>query len=217
MNAPVGFALTNFDKARAAVELCYRVDDVLELKAVAAMVEVYARQACDCHMERQAIDIRLRAERRCGELLKLLQRTAAGAVRNPDGRRGKDPTRHDGGQVPPSEYAQTLERTGISSEQASRYQRLADVPQAEFEASLVGEDLPSSRAIVDRAAAAKDVTEPVKPAYSRRALFLWGRLRDFEEMGVFSSPVEVLLTEMTDEMRFEASRSLTLMRDWMED
>jgi hypothetical protein len=46
--------------------------------------------------------------------------------------------------IHPSPYAQALADTGISTQSASRYQRLADVPQAEFEEALRAPDVKPS-------------------------------------------------------------------------
>ena len=90
-------------------------------------MEVYARQAKNTDAERKASDIRLRAERRTGELLKELARTP----REESGRAGGKGLPTNG-----SPYAKALERTGISTQSASRYQELANLPTPVFEAAL---------------------------------------------------------------------------------
>ncbi len=84
-----------------------------------------------------------RAERRTGELLKDLPRTPSGAERNPSGRAGKEPVPNDADQVikTPSPYAKALAETGISTQTASRYQALANVPTAVFESALRSHDV----------------------------------------------------------------------------
>src|SRR5690349_22656709 len=46
-----------------------KVDEVKDIRDKARAIEMYARQAQNTEAERQAIQIRLRAERRCGEIL----------------------------------------------------------------------------------------------------------------------------------------------------
>lgn len=84
--------------------------------------------------------MRLRAERRTGELLKDLAR-ATPAECGATGGRGKARESTSGAATsfrpaPPSPYAQALADTGVSRQQAHRYQALADVPKETFEAAL---------------------------------------------------------------------------------
>ena len=47
------------------------------------------------------------------------------------------------------------------------------------------------------------------------ALWLWGRLRDFEQMGLLQRSVDDLLSEMTDAMRTDAVRLATHVGNWL--
>jgi hypothetical protein len=77
--------------------------------------------------ERPACEIRLRAERCAGQILKSMEK-AKGA--REAGARGT--TRSDDATASPK----TLEQLGISKQQSSDWQKLADMPEAEFEAGL---------------------------------------------------------------------------------
>jgi len=74
--------------------------------------------------------VRLRAERRTGELLKELARapTASGGDLRSAPKRAEP--------MQPSPYAEGLQSTGISTQTASRYQALANVPAPVFEQAL---------------------------------------------------------------------------------
>jgi hypothetical protein len=74
--------------------------------------------------ERQAVNVRLRAERRAGELLK--EQARADVSENL--KRGEEPPASTIGTSGKSPYAETLERTGTSRQQAHRMQQLAIVP-----------------------------------------------------------------------------------------
>lgn len=79
----------------------------------------------------QAANVRLRAERRVGELLKEMARAEAGAARNPNGRAGKEPASNDA--------TAALDDMGMSRQTAHRYQRLAEAePREEKPAGGVG-------------------------------------------------------------------------------
>lgn len=78
------------------------------------------RQAKNTDAERKASDIRIRAERRSGELLKELERDQTASL---NGGSRQSP---NGVTTEPSEYAATLERNHISRQTASRYQALVN-------------------------------------------------------------------------------------------
>ena len=78
--------------------------------------------------------IRLRAERRCGQLLK--QREMAKAGRPPENR-SHDATDYRG--------AAPLADLGISKTQSSRWQKLAEITEQEFEATFAGDARPTTR------------------------------------------------------------------------
>ena len=61
--------LAKYDAARSALHACVAVDEVKGWADIAAACEAYARQAKDKDMRKMAIDIRMRAKRRLGELM----------------------------------------------------------------------------------------------------------------------------------------------------
>ena len=120
-------------------------------------------------MERQACEIRLRAERRAGQLLAEMEKAKGGAQPGV-GRRG----------MPSQESSALPQRTlgdlGISHNQSSQWQKLAKVPDDEFEKALQSER-PSTSGII---AASAPKPEPRKNAVNDHALWLWGRLNDID-------------------------------------
>lgn len=69
-----------------------------------------------------------------------------------------------------------------------------------------------------RAALKREIVErkPQK-VMNPKALWIWGRLKDFERDGILSADPEELLTELTEPMRAEVRRLLPLVREFIED
>ena len=82
-------------------------------------MEVYAQQAKNTDAERKAANIRVRAERRVGEILALLKRVT------PQDAAKKSPAMLAGD----SPYREALELNNISDRTGRRYQQLAKVPR----------------------------------------------------------------------------------------
>jgi len=127
-------ALIRYDAARRALAAAHRVDEVKAIRDKAEAVRVYAKQAGDFDLQNQAAEIRIRAERRAGQLLLDMEK-------NP-GRRGEGRPRKDGTKFTRSSgstaYPPKLEDIGVSKDQSSKWQRLALlVDEATFERALV--------------------------------------------------------------------------------
>src|ERR1700722_10996180 len=158
--------LIRYDAMCTAIAECFQVDEVKGLRDKARALEVYAAQANNRDAERKACEIRIHAERRTGELLKEM----AGTGERANGRPKKA-----------SESA-TLSKIGITRDQSSQWQRLAEIPTEEFEAALAKPGpKPSTEGMVN----AKWLKENPPPRVPNDALWLWGTLKDFEREGMF--------------------------------
>lgn len=149
--------LAKYDSMCRAIAECHHVDEVKSLRDKARALEVYAAQAMNRESERKACEIRIRAERRTGEILKEMK--AAG-------------TRSSAGRPKTSDHPtinQTLQGLGITREQSSDWQALADVPKETFE-KHVSDSLskPTTAGII-----AAHKPTPV-PKVSNDALNFWG-------------------------------------------
>lgn len=194
------FPLVRYDAMCRAIDLAFEVDEVKDIRDQALAFEVYARQARNIDAERRACQVRLRAERKAGEL-------------------DKQRPKHDGGRPaethsPREAVSQppTLEQLGITAKQAHNWRKLADVPEDQFESALADPDKkPTTAGII---AAATPPTPEIVPV-SKEALWLWGRLRDFERDGLLDQlPADVLLT-MTPEMLDDTHRLAPTVAAWL--
>jgi hypothetical protein len=91
---------------------------------------MYAKQAHNTEAERRACEVRLRAERKSAQLLRLMkERGELDAGKGGDRKSPSQPTR-----------VKTLADFGITYDQSSKWQKLADIPTDDFEAALRGEE-----------------------------------------------------------------------------
>jgi hypothetical protein len=151
-------------------------DDAMDVDEAVAALEMRERKASE-EAERQACEIRIRAERRAGELLRDIEK----AVGN---QHTKAASPHDGKKQTKGEQISAL---GVSAKQAENWQKLAAVPEETFEQELAQQERPTTSGIIRAAEPPK--TNPVRPD----ALWLWGTLRDFEREGILDSePTTVL-------------------------
>lgn len=123
--APAVGALVQYDTARRALAAARAIDEVKQIHDQAEGLRAYARIANDRGMETDAAEIRLRAERRLGEMLAETRRArgaaGVGPIAVPTGNSNQPPT---------------LEELGIDRKLSSRAQKLAAVPEADFEGRL---------------------------------------------------------------------------------
>lgn len=134
--------LAKIDKAKNFLMQATNLMEVNHVIAIASAAQTYARQVkASTETMNQASAIRLRAERRLGELLKVTEKNK-GAKAGKTGTKGK----------PALDPTPTLAESGISKKLSSRAQELASVPEDEFEAAISisdGKELNHNRVVKD--------------------------------------------------------------------
>jgi FtsZ-binding cell division protein ZapB len=123
-----GIALSHYDAACSALAAALAVDEVQDIRAKAEAMRAYAKQAKNRQMEMDAAEIRIRAERRMGEMMAAQGATvgkATGQLRRGLESNPREPT------DPP-----TLTEAGIDKNLAHRARTYAAVPKEQFEALL---------------------------------------------------------------------------------
>ena len=112
--------LVKYDAARYALQQAATIDEVKDIVDKSVAIAAYAKQAQDTQMIEWATEIRVRAERKAGEMLAQV------------GIKSGNPQ-----WSTPSTIGKTLEEIGISKYQSSRWQKLAAVPEDQFEQAIV--------------------------------------------------------------------------------
>lgn len=119
-------ALEKLGQAERMLAEAKTLEDIKKIQNLAAAAETYARAAKLGHKaQNHAAEIKLRAERKAGELLVMMER----GVPKPGGR-----TMPDVGHS--SEYAKVLSETNTTRQDASRWQAEAAIPAERFEAYI---------------------------------------------------------------------------------
>jgi hypothetical protein len=160
--------LVKYDAMCPAIAVCSRVDEAKDIRDKARAIEVYAKQAQNREAERKAAEIRIRAERRAGQLLKEMKEN--GQRENNHGGDRKSRSRS-------STMKTTLADIGVSKDQSSQWQRLAEIPEKDFEDEIRRSGgPPCTEGILN----AKTLKELPKRQMDPKALWVWGRIKDFE-------------------------------------
>lgn len=121
----VSQALAKYEAAKSALQACKSVDEVKDWSDRAAATQAYARMAKDKGLEVDAAEIRIRAERRLGEMIRE-QKASVGLAKS--GPKNNSVVGED--RIP------SLAEVGVSKDLSARAQKLAAVPEPQFEAEV---------------------------------------------------------------------------------
>lgn len=115
--------MIHFENARRELELARTVDEVKQIRDKAEAMRLYCKQALhSLEMQNQCAEIKLRAERRAGEMLSETEKNPGGQVEH------ESYLSHDGtGRIP------KLSELGITRNQSSRWQKISEIPEESFE------------------------------------------------------------------------------------
>jgi hypothetical protein len=167
---PAGAKLpTTYQAAKKALAECTRVDECKDWADKAAAMASYARQRDDQSLHNLAQRIQLRAIRRIGELSKQL---------------GIEQPRDQSGRLASSgktAKSAVLRTAGVSTSAAHRAERVACIPEEEFEEALASATPPTVTALAERGKVSRPaVPEPAPvPADRSQVTAAYDQLRRF--------------------------------------
>lgn len=117
--------LVHYEAMRAAIDKAVRIDEVKNIRDKAEALRQYARQVGESLENQNKIaEIKIRAERRAGELLEEMDNAKPG------------PKTELSDIVSPNSETPTLSDLGISNKQSSRWQSIAAIPEERFEQAI---------------------------------------------------------------------------------
>jgi hypothetical protein len=201
--------LVRYDAMVLAIAACHCVDEAKGIRDKARAIEVYAAQAMNHDAEKQAAEIRIRAERKTGELIAEGQQT--GKIR----KSGGDGTNQHQKQLSPrSTIAKTLPELGISRDQSSQWQKLAAMPEEKFNDALVNSPhlVPTTESVLE---SVKPPFKMTPVSYDKDALLAHGRIMQFKE--TMQRPAKELFDLMHDYQREEVAALLPEVIAWLQE
>jgi hypothetical protein len=135
--------LSKYEAACKAVAEAHRVDEAKDIRDKHIAIQEYAKQSKNLELEKQAMEIRLRAERKGGELLIEMKSIRASGVissENPKPKKAISVLSESSGATPIEPKPQTpppakpkLVDLGVDKYLSQHMQKLAKMPETKFE------------------------------------------------------------------------------------
>lgn len=199
--------LTLYDRAKTVLAQYERVDEVKDFRDKAKAMEQYAKEANDMELEIAASKARLRAERKWGEMYSQSQK-AVGATGNKSNQYQKEVRSYEA-------TTPTLADMNVSKDQSSTWQKLAEIPEDEYEELLeTNVRAPTASSILKARAPA-----PEPPRISQSAVFLYGETQGAGTMGEFIRQYSLrdVLATMPDEMLDRTNGFINELQEWLNE
>jgi len=145
--------LVKYNAARIALAEAHKVDEVKDIRNKAEAMAAYARQAKDTEMVAWVTEIKVRAERRAGQLLAEMPKAK--------GTRGTGSNQHEVRSYDTT--APTLSEMGITKDESSRWQKLAGVSDDKFEHAVAAAKEIAGEVTTAAMLRATKAAKPAKP------------------------------------------------------
>jgi hypothetical protein len=174
-----------YTAAQKALAECYAIDECKAWADKAAALESYARQSDDETLLNLAKRIKGRAIRRCGQLLREIDRPEQG---------GRPPKNDDGGDTVSRKQAAT--NAGLSERQHHQALRIATIPEESFNEQIDSDTPPTLTELGAQGTNKKPVPlfdlEGIAPADFQVATKVMGTLADLASLAAVTDPKQVM-------------------------
>jgi hypothetical protein len=203
--------LVKYDAMVTAIDICHRVDEAVEIRNQASALKLYMRMAGNREAERKAAEIRIRAERKVGLLTREMEtKPGARTDRQPPSttERGSDEQPSPNLGRGPAPKRDILHEAGISSQRASEWERLADIPDDKFETAMAESEMPTTTGILATTALPKAV------AIAPRAMKIWSLCKALSSDGYLAQDPATVLATMSAEMLDDMHRLAPEISRW---
>ena len=177
--------LVLYNKMKAAIEKCQSIDEIKEIRDKAEALRQYSKIAGDSEAMNKCAAIKIRAERRAGEMLKDIEKNKGG---RPSENRSHDAT--------------SLSDLGLTKSDSSRWQRLANIPENRFDdfIEMVLErtkELTSAEALRFAASIRRDNerSEAIKNGKGKKIEAATFFVCDFDRADIKDASIDVIITD----------------------
>lgn len=207
------------DRATAALDNARDSAEVLEARDMARMAYDAAKSAGRIAKAKQAHDsIISDVHRAQAHALAIRARAEMRLAEEYDAAQERNEVRKQGERANLSEGKVSTADIGLSYKDVHEARQLRDAENAEpglirrsLDAMIERGEEPT------RAALKREVIERPQPKrMNQTALWLWGRVKDFERMGVLTESPGFLVSEMTDPMRADMRHMVPAVRSFLE-
>ena len=124
--------LSIYDNAKKSVSLLIEIDEVKEHLDKAAAITEYQKRAGDNELAMKSAKYKMYCERQAGILLKDMEMAKGVQM---DGK-NQDGNFRQSNEITPEDKPKTLSEMGISKDQSSKWQKLADIPDDKYDVIL---------------------------------------------------------------------------------
>ena len=188
-----------------AIAVCVNQGEIKNMRDKVRAIEEYARQAKDVEQESQAARVRLRAEKRWAEL-----------YHDGEKAKGSSGNQYTGDlDRSPDTTSPTLSNMGVSKDQSSRWQKLAHIPDDEFEEMINRPGIVPSTTGVINEYEGLTIADLNLPNTTDAAFWLASTLSQFEENGYADSEIDQEIATMTAGMQRDVERLLPRLITWL--
>ena len=191
--------LEKYDRMVLAIAQCQEVDELMDMRNMLQALEKYSAAAKHFESELRAMDVRIRASRRAGELIAEGQKSGEIATPGDIGRPRKSSAQTS--IFPPKEKPKTLGELGISHDQSSQWKELAGIPEKDFEdnSPLARHKRTTEKGVIQKARPKPDPVKLRQQAMADLALKIWGRVRDVPNLAG-GEPLNEIVAAMDEQL-----------------